>query len=756
MFGLPRIRQFYFRGTSGLSVSITAVVLILLGLTACDSGGGGPEPDPDTVVADETVVVDPADASLQSIDGNDLTFQLSGSAPDFETGDVIVGEEEGGFLRRVTEVTTEGDQATLVTEQAALTDAVEKGSLTENFDLSGSQSQSQRWKAVRKMRGVQPKSTELGLDLGNVAFSRGADINLSDGGASFNPSIDVALEIGTGGVEQFRLAANGTVAFNTDIEVVTDRAIGITVDTSLATFKKPPITVGSIGPVPVTATPTLEFIASCEVAAEEAISAETGIELENTITLGAEYAGGEWSPVSNREASLETRAVEWGRSSGIGLQCSVRPELSFKFYQVAGPFVNSGPYGRANFEVNSSTWNWGVYGGLNASYGGKVEFLSHSLARFEHTFNLAEAEIASNSGSFAEETGTLRGRVTDAVTESPLEGVEVKVENGDELVRSAVTDQQGLYEVSVPAGQNHVATFEKTGYLSETYENVQVEADSEKELEPVLQIDEDYEGTGTVEGRIVDAVTGETVSGVAINLREGINSTDGEVVASATTGSNGTYQITDLPAGNYTAEASAPEYNTSYFTVTSIGGQTNSVPDASINPESQDSEYRIVLSWGETPEDLDSHLTYPRPDGDDRFHLYYSRLPRWEGSNPYSDYADLDTDDITSFGPETITIYQMVDGVYRYSVHDFTNRGSSESTALANSGAQVEVYRDGERIRTFNVPSGTGGTLWTVFEIENGQVNPVNEMTYESDPAEVKTRTQGADLSLFRNLPAKE
>ncbi|MCS3748929.1 hypothetical protein GGQ19_000080 [Salinibacter ruber] len=735
-----------------LSFLIAVGITIAFGLTACDSGGGGPEPEAETVVADETVVVDSADASLQSIDGSELTFQLSGSAPDFEAGDVIVGAEKGGFLRRVTEATTEGNQATLVTEQAALTDAVEKGSLTESFDLSGSQPQSQRWKAMRKMRGVQPKSTELGIDLGNVAFSRGADISLSDGSASFNPSIDVALEIGTGGVEQFRLVANGTVAFNTDIEVVTDRAIGITVDTSLAKFKKPPITVGSIGPVPVTATPTLEFIASCEVAAEEEISAETGIELENTITLGAEYAGGEWSPVSNRETSLETRAVEWGRSSGVELQCSVRPELSFKFYQVAGPFVNSGPYGRANFEVNSSTWNWGVYGGLNASYGGKIEFLSYSLARFEHTFNLTEAEIASNSGSFAEDTGTLRGRVSDVVTESPLEGVEVKVKNGDDLVRSTVTDQQGLYEVSVPAGQNHVATFEKTGYLSETYEDVQVEAESEKELEPVLQIDEDYDGAGIVEGRIVDAVTGEAVSGVEINLREGINATEGEVVASTTTSSSGTYQISDLTAGNYTAEATASGYNTAYFTVTSIGGQTNSIPDASINPESQDSEYRIVLSWGETPEDLDSHLTYPRPDGDGRFHLYYSTRT----NNPYSNYADLDRDDVTSFGPETISIYQILDGVYRYSVHDYTNRGASQSTALANSGARVEVYQGGEKIQTFNVPSGTEGTLWTVFEIENGQVNPVNEMTYESNPNNVKAGTRRADLSLFRNLPPKK
>jgi hypothetical protein len=750
---LSRANLRSLRGLLRFSLSIAAIILVTVGLTACDSiESDPPSEDSETLLADETVVVDPSEAPLERIQGDTLAFQLTNSAPDFESGDIIVGEDQGGFLRRVKRVTTEGSQSTLVTEQAALTDAIEKGSLSESFDLSGSQSQSRRWKTVRTMQGVQPKSTQLGIDLGNVSLSsQGVDVTLSNGGASFNPTIDLEVDIGTGGVEQFRLAADGTVAFSTDIEVVANAGLSSRVDTSLATFKKPPVTF-SIGLVPVTVQPTLDFVAQCEIGVDQTGAVETGVELENTVTLGAEYTSGGWSPISDRETSLEARAVEWGQSISSELKCSVRPELAFKFYQVAGPFINTGPYGRANFETGSNTWNWGLYAGMDAGYGGKVEFLSYSIARFEHTFTLTETELASNSGEFAEETGTLRGRVTDAVTESPLEGVEVNIENGGDLVRSAVTNQQGLYEVSVPAGQNHVATFEKTGYLSETYENVQVEANSERELEPVLQIDEDYEGTGTVEGRIVDAVTGETVSGVAIDLREGINSTDGEVVASATTGSSGTYQITDLPAGNYTAEASAPEYNTSYFTVTSIGGQTNSVPDASINPESQDSEYRIVLSWGETPEDLDSHLTYPRPDGDGRFHLYYATRI----DNPYSDYADLDRDDVTSFGPETITIYQVLDGVYRYSVHDYTNRGASQSTALANSGAQVEVYQDGEKIQTFNVPSGTEGTLWTVFEIENGQVNPVNEMTYESNPAEVKTRTQGADLSLFRNLPPKE
>jgi uncharacterized protein YfaP (DUF2135 family) len=179
------------------------------------------------------------------------------------------------------------------------------------------------------------------------------------------------------------------------------------------------------------------------------------------------------------------------------------------------------------------------------------------------------------------------------------------------------------------------------------------------------------------------------------------------------------------------------------------------VPDAAISPTQEGVEYRIVLSWGETPGDLDAHLTFPTPDADGRFHLYWARLGSYGGSNPYSDYANLDRDDVTSFGPETITISQLVDGVFRYSVHDYSNRGSTSSMALANSGAQVELYRGNTKINTFNVPSGRGGTLWTVFEIENDEVNAINEMSYVSDPASVQRLSVSVDASLFRNLPAK-
>lgn len=193
--------------------------------------------------------------------------------------------------------------------------------------------------------------------------------------------------------------------------------------------------------------------------------------------------------------------------------------------------------------------------------------------------------------------------------------------------------------------------------------------------------------------------------------------------------------------------------------VISIGGQTTPNQNGSVTPIIPAGQTRIILTWGENPWDLDSHLTGPLPDGS-RFHLYYPYAETNAGS-PWPEYVKLDLDDVISYGPETTTIYQQINGVYRFSVHDYTNLYSSSSYALSNSGAQIRVYRGSNLIATFNVPANRGGTLWTVFDMSGNTITPINTMSYESAPTIVREILgSGAgsfkiDAELLRNLPNK-
>lgn len=132
---------------------------------------------------------------------------------------------------------------------------------------------------------------------------------------------------------------------------------------------------------------------------------------------------------------------------------------------------------------------------------------------------------------------------------------------------------------------------------------------------------------------------------------------------------------------------------------------------------------RIVLTWGYTPSDLDAHLAYAGN------HIY------WDSKN--GDEANLDVDDIDSYGPETITIDQKKYGTnYVYAVHDYSYKDNPQTTDLSMSKAKVFVYVGESLVRTYYVPEHARGNLWTVFQITpEGELEDIDQLAeLNADP----------------------
>ncbi|EOT4640468.1 tetratricopeptide repeat protein [Escherichia coli] len=126
---------------------------------------------------------------------------------------------------------------------------------------------------------------------------------------------------------------------------------------------------------------------------------------------------------------------------------------------------------------------------------------------------------------------------------------------------------------------------------------------------------------------------------------------------------------------------------------------------------------RVVLSWGEKPFDLDSHLIFPSG------HIYFDSK---EGTD-----ANLDVDDTDSYGPETVTISKKHFGEsYIYAVQDYSNKGLPNSNYLSASKAKVFVYVGSSLVRSYSVPAGKRGNIWTVFKLNpNGEFEDINSVT---------------------------
>jgi hypothetical protein len=213
---------------------------------------------------------------------------------------------------------------------------------------------------------------------------------------------------------------------------------------------------------------------------------------------------------------------------------------------------------------------------------------------------------------------------------------------------------------------------------------------------------------GTVNGLVRDAVSGLPLVGASVQGPGG---------RSASTDANGLYQLGGLPTGSTTLTASAPGHVADTQSVTLAAGGGATLNFALAEPVAA-GQFRVVLTWSQTPRDLDAHLWAP-PGA--------SALPEVDfltrGSRGAPPFAQLEIDDTTGLGPETITITQTLPGTYQYAVHNFSNDGP-----LAGSGARVQVYGAGGLLQQFTPPPQGGGRWWTVFTLTGGSIAPVNRI----------------------------
>jgi uncharacterized protein YfaP (DUF2135 family) len=227
-----------------------------------------------------------------------------------------------------------------------------------------------------------------------------------------------------------------------------------------------------------------------------------------------------------------------------------------------------------------------------------------------------------------------------------------------------------------------------------------------------------YDGpTGTVEGTVRDATTGDGVDGATITV-EGFS--EFETLSS----SDGTFSMSS-PAGEQSLQVELDGYQFPSIPVTVTEDQTTTVPEGETvgSPSVGTGQVRMVLTWGESPSDLDSHLL--TPGGTE---IYFGN------SNPTNAGANLDRDDTTSFGPETITITAAQNGTYLYWVYNW-----SGTPSITTSNAKVELYDSTGLVQTINVPTSGTGLYWNVLTLNydgsNFGVSIVNQVQ-SSEPSQ--------------------
>ncbi|MBU1012675.1 MAG: carboxypeptidase regulatory-like domain-containing protein [Bacteroidetes bacterium] len=249
-------------------------------------------------------------------------------------------------------------------------------------------------------------------------------------------------------------------------------------------------------------------------------------------------------------------------------------------------------------------------------------------------------------------------------------------------------------------------------------------------------------GDANATGVVINSQNGLGLANATLYFTRDLTATDyNNSNYTVTSDQNGNYTITNAVAGTYLCFVVSNGYFVRQFQVTLVSGTNTLDPVTLVNAPAAGS-FRIVLTWGLTPSDLDSHLTGPDGSGG-RFHMYFSGSAK----NP-NQYISLDVDDTSGQGPETTTISGFFNGMYRFSVHNYTNKYTANAGAeIKSSPAKVELYDSSGLKNTFNPPAFTGnGDTWRVFEIvvsgTNKTINTIN--TYVLS-------TSYSDITIFKS-----
>ena len=140
-----------------------------------------------------------------------------------------------------------------------------------------------------------------------------------------------------------------------------------------------------------------------------------------------------------------------------------------------------------------------------------------------------------------------------------------------------------------------------------------------------------------------------------------------------------------------------------------------------------------TLSWGATPEDLDSHLYVPVGASSTTEILHSSKGDEDRADAPH---AYLDVDDTSQYGPETTTIrYNSgatdYDRTYRFFVRNYSQDENGSQIKFKDSSAVVRFYRNGSLIRAWEASKTATDAFWHVFDASSdGTVTSVD--TYSS------------------------
>lgn len=291
----------------------------------------GVEPGAGLDVRDDALVFDPS---------------YRNEVSSFVAGDVLVSGRAGGFVRRVTGRSTEGERVVLRTEKASIADAFDQLQVRQQVNAG-----------VRATNVGGDRPVEITafptLSVRNLRLPAGAEnqIEIVEGSFSFQPKIDIDLLVKRRSLQRLDFTASGVTDAKFKVHYHVVRAASQSDGGHVFLFEPghklaelPPsyITVWA-GSVPIVFAVRVELRVKYTFEAAGDVEGDVSLDAHGNVTGGLGYDG-TWHDVSRSSFVVEPASSVVDSSVGLTGSLELTSKLSVDVYDAAGPYVGLTEY----------------------------------------------------------------------------------------------------------------------------------------------------------------------------------------------------------------------------------------------------------------------------------------------------------------------------------------------------------------------------------------------------------------------------
>jgi hypothetical protein len=314
--------------------------------------------------------------------GDTLRFDFSGNKPTVKIGSVLVGQMNGGYLRKVSAIIdTSGSSIIVLTQQASLLDIIKEGVLDSSINIQPSQPiilgamqkvsiTKSGEKVITEIGGglVKAKALGVSITLTNIRKYFGGDtIKIDTLTLNGTIGLDFKADIGLSGVRYLKIVFN--------LSLSNEFKAGIGMDASLLNDFNEEFELGEfpIGGCWLPGTPMwviFTFEPKLKFSMTSPSITFTDLTISPTITAsaGMEYNNGVYNPISNIGFIPQVQLPQLNINTTFGFTLGCEGVIATKIDGAVGPSIGFEPGAYMDFDLKNLCMEGGFYAKANAGF----------------------------------------------------------------------------------------------------------------------------------------------------------------------------------------------------------------------------------------------------------------------------------------------------------------------------------------------------------------------------------------------------